>query len=181
MERCSPRSASFPPQPPPKVALLCSAGSAVLLRSPTAPERSRPPFGLWPSRTGLAVEAKTPKSSLGSRACCFSACAGSNDYAGPINPLAFNVVVVLPSSPLHGVGVLDHRLFEAQSPRPLIPLSTLRPTPRDAARKTRGQDGFAVLLSCRALSSPTTCRFIPTLSECAVIHPRDACPAGMKV
>src|SRR5262249_15960231 len=34
---------------------------------------------------------------------------------------------------------------------------------RDVARKTRGQDGFAVLLSCRALSSPTTCRFIPAL------------------
>jgi hypothetical protein len=34
-----------------------------------------------------------------------------------------------------------------------------------AARKTRGQDGFATLLSCRALSSPTTCRFSPALSE----------------
>ena len=93
VERCSPRSASFPPQPPPKVALLCSAGSRVLRRSPTAPERACPPFGLWPSRTGLAVEAKTSRSPLGSRACCFSACAGSNDYAGPSNPLAFNVAV----------------------------------------------------------------------------------------
>ena len=36
-----------------------------------------------------------------------------------------------------------------------------QPAPRDAACKTRGQDGFAILLSCRALSSPTTCRFIP--------------------
>src|ERR1700693_2990244 len=114
MERCSPRSASFPPQPPPKVAPLCSAGSQVLLRSPTAPERTCPPFGLWPSRTVLAVVAKTTRSSLGSRACCFSACAGSNDYAGPINPLAFNVVIVLPSSFRHGVGVLYQRLFEAQ-------------------------------------------------------------------
>src|SRR5713226_9609770 len=77
VERCSPRSAPFPPQPPPKVALLCSAGSSVLRHSPTAPERSCPPFGLWPSRTGLAVEAKTSRSPLGSRACCFSACAGS--------------------------------------------------------------------------------------------------------
>jgi len=150
----------------------CSAGSSVLRRSPTAPERSCPPFGLWPSRTGLAVGAKTSKSPLGSRACCFSACAGSNDYAGPINPLAFNVVVVLPSSHLHRVGTLFQRVFEAQSPRPLIPLSTLRPTPRDAARKTRGQDGFAALLSCRALSSPTTCRFIPTLEVLPVIQDR---------
>jgi len=51
------------------------AAQRTLQRSPTAPERSRPPFGLWPLRTGLA--AKTSKSSLGSRACCFSACAGS--------------------------------------------------------------------------------------------------------
>src|SRR3954452_4103573 len=34
------------------------------------------------------------------------------------------------------VGVLCHGLFEAQSPRPLIPLSTLRPPPRDDARKS---------------------------------------------
>ena len=44
---------AFPPRPPPKVAPLCSAGSSVLRRSPTPPRRSRPPFGLWPSRTGL--------------------------------------------------------------------------------------------------------------------------------
>ncbi len=77
MQRCSPRSAPFPPQPPPKVAPLCSAGSSVLRRSPTSPERSRPHFGLWPLRTGLALLAKTSRRSPGSRACCFSACAGS--------------------------------------------------------------------------------------------------------
>ncbi|MFN0164889.1 MAG: hypothetical protein ACKV22_00540, partial [Bryobacteraceae bacterium] len=36
--------------------------------------------------------------------------------------------------------------------------------PRDDRRKTRGQDG-SLLLSCRALSSPTTCRFIPALGR----------------
>ncbi len=40
-------------------------------------------------------------------------------------------------------------------------LSTLQLPPRDDPRKTRGQNGFAVLLSCRALSSHTTCRFSP--------------------
>src|ERR1700730_1511217 len=40
----------------------------------------------------------------------------------------------------------------------------LQAIPRDIACKTRGQDGFATFLSCRALSSPTTCRFIPALS-----------------
>src|SRR5207249_3380848 len=39
---------------------------------------------------------------------------GFLDYAGPDNPLAINVVAVLPSSTRNGVGVLFHRLFEAQ-------------------------------------------------------------------
>src|SRR6516164_8897530 len=59
------------------------------------------------------------------------------------------------------VGILIHRFFEAQSPDPLIPLSTLQATPRDAACKTRGQDGFATFLSCRALSSPTNMPVYP--------------------
>ncbi len=39
---------------------------------------------------------------------------GFLDYAGPSNPLAICVVAVLPSSTRNGVGVLFHRLFEAQ-------------------------------------------------------------------
>src|SRR5215813_14791197 len=90
---------------------------------------------------------------------------GFFDYAGPINPLAISVGVVLPSSIGTRVGVLFLRIFEAQLPGPPIPLSTLQATPRDTACKTQGQDGFATLLSCRALSSPTTCRFIPAHSD----------------
>jgi hypothetical protein len=41
-----------------------------------------------------------------------------------------------------------------------VPLFTLRPPPHDDARKTRGQDG-SLLLSCAALPSATSCRFIP--------------------
>src|SRR5215471_4465557 len=77
IERCSPQSAPFPPQPPQKVTLRCSVGSWVLRHSPTSPERSCPPFGLWPSRTGLRLSTKASRRSPGSRACCFSACAGS--------------------------------------------------------------------------------------------------------
>src|SRR5262245_62792831 len=85
------------------------------------------------------------------------------DYAGPVGHSRLTRPPVLPSPLRQKVGVLIHRLFEAQSPGPPIPLSTLRATPHGVARKTRGQNGFAVLLSCRALSSPTTCRFIPAL------------------
>jgi hypothetical protein len=42
---------------------------------------------------------------------------GFSDYAGPNNPLAISVVVVLLSSTRNGVGVLYHRLFE-ESCRP---------------------------------------------------------------
>src|SRR5215813_13053711 len=88
---------------------------------------------------------------------------GFLDYAGPAGHSRLTQPTVLPSPLRQKVGILKQRFFEAQSPGPPIPLSTLRAPPRDVARKTRGQDGFAVLLSCRALSSPTTCRFIPAL------------------
>jgi len=39
---------------------------------------------------------------------------GFLDYAGPNKPLAFYVVVVLPSSSRNRVGILFQRLFEAQ-------------------------------------------------------------------
>ena len=155
IERCSPESVPFPPQPPPKVALLCSAGSRVLRHSPTSPERSCPPFGLWPSRTGLDRLTKTRRRSPGSRACCFSACAGSLDYAGPSIPLANLTWLLCCLPPLrNGVGILFHTGFsKLKSPRLPIPLSTLQAAPRGVACKTRGQDGFAALLSCRPLSS----------------------------
>src|SRR5215472_2009316 len=85
------------------------------------------------------------------------------DYAGPADHSRLSRSTVLPSPLRQKVGILKQRFFEARSPGPPIPLSTLRAPPHDVARKTRGQDGFAVLLSCRALSSPTTCRFIPAL------------------
>jgi hypothetical protein len=77
-ERCSPWPAPFSPQAPPKIALLCSSGSSILWRGPTPPERTRPPCGFRPSRTGLLpLRAEALQRSPGSRACCFSACAGS--------------------------------------------------------------------------------------------------------
>src|SRR5712692_9957972 len=58
-----------------------------------------------------------------------------------------NVVAVLPSSPSErSRHPVPNGLFEAEWPRPPIPLSTLQAAPRGVACKTRGQDGFAVLL-----------------------------------
>ena len=52
-----------------------------------------------------------------------------------------------------------------------MPLSTLRLSPRDERRKTRGQDG-SLLLSCRTLSFPTACRFIPALRHYGLANRR---------
>jgi hypothetical protein len=51
---------------------------------------------------------------------------------------------VLPSSYSPWSRHPDPRFYEAQSPGPPMPRSTLRHTPRDVSRKTRGQDGFAI-------------------------------------
>jgi hypothetical protein len=74
--------------------------------------------------------------------------------------------VCVPASvafPLEAHGRRPKCAFRSSIPGPSMPLSTLHPAPRGARRKTRGQDG-SLLLSCRALSSPTTRRFIPTLA-----------------
>lgn len=56
-------------------------------------------------------------------------------------------------------------LDPSNSSSPPIPLSTLRATPRDASRKTKGQDGIAVFFLAGTLSCLTTCRFIPALTD----------------
>src|SRR5271165_3052758 len=58
-------------------------------------------------------------------------------------PLASNAAAVLPSSYSSGSWHPDLAFFESKSPRPPMPRSTLRNTPRDVPRKTRGQDGVA--------------------------------------
>jgi|ERR1700674_1072931 len=97
IERCFPLPAPFPPRPPQLVALPCSAGSQVLRRSPTSPARACPPFGSWPSRTGLAHTTKAHWSSPGSRA-CVSQRARVLRLRRTEQPLASSVAAVLPSS-----------------------------------------------------------------------------------
>ena len=72
----------------------------------TSPARSCPPFGLWPSRTGLDRLTKTYRRSPGSRACCFSACAGFLDYAGPTNHSRLTWLSCCLPPYRNGVGIL---------------------------------------------------------------------------
>jgi len=82
---------------------------------------------------------------------------------GTPDRLAFSPALVWPSPSVHRVGVPIYD-FRSSIPSPPMPLFTLRPAPRDTARKTRGQVG-SLLLSCRTLSFLTTCRFIPALGR----------------
>jgi len=169
-ERCFPPAAPFPPHPPQQLTLPCLDGSQVLRRSPTSPARACPSYGFGPSRTGLRMMPKARWRSPGSRACCFLSVRGFYRLRRTGQPLACNAAAVLPSSTRKRVGILIFRLFEAQSPGPPIPLSTLRVTPHDDTRKTRGQDGFAISFPA-GTCTPTTCRFIPALSVWAVNRP----------
>src|SRR5689334_3570237 len=69
---------------------------------------------------------------------------GFLDYAEPANYSRFNAIRRIAFSVGDGIGDSEGILFEAQSPGPPMPLSTLRRRPRDLPRKTQGQDGFAV-------------------------------------
>ena len=120
-ERCSPPAAPFPPQPPQEVAFPCSAGSRVLRRSPTSPARTCPPCGYMPSRTGLR---KTAEGVLEiSRFSCmlFPQRARALTTTQDQTATRDNAAAVLPSSYSSGSRHPDLRLFEAQSPRPLMP------------------------------------------------------------
>src|ERR1035438_5087340 len=55
----------------------------------------------------------------------------------------------------------ESKVFEAQSASPSMPLSTLRQPPRDGVHARLEARMESLLLSCKALSSSTTCRFIP--------------------
>jgi hypothetical protein len=99
VERCSPWPAPFSPQTPPKIALLCSSDSSIVWRGPTPLERARPPCGFAPSRTGLVpLRAEALQRSPGSRACCFSACAGSPTTQDRLLARDYRETAVLPSS-----------------------------------------------------------------------------------
>src|SRR5271167_958750 len=81
--------------------------------------------------------------SPGSRACCFSACAGSSTTQDRLLARVYRETAVLPSSNQERVGVLVLRFSKLNSPAHRYPLSTLQAASRDATCKTEGQDGVA--------------------------------------
>jgi hypothetical protein len=92
-----PRLCPYLPSLPERLPSLVRLVHRLQRHSPTSTARACPPCGLWPSRTGLDRQTKACWRSLGSRACCFSACAGSQTTQDR-QPLAICAAAVLPSS-----------------------------------------------------------------------------------
>src|SRR5215470_3355116 len=89
---------------------------------------------------------------------------GFFDYAGPINPLAIGVVVVWPSSLPERSRHPDPSVFRSSIARP-TDTSVYASSGTSRCRLQDSRPGWSrCLLSCRALSSPTTCRFTPAHS-----------------
>ena len=79
--------------------------------------RARPPSGFAPSRTGLVpLRAEALQRSPRSRACCFSACAGSKTTQDRLLARDYRETAVLPSSNQERVGVLVLRFSKLNSP-----------------------------------------------------------------
>ena len=96
---------------------------------------------------------------------------GFFDYAGPINPLAINVVVVLPSSLPERSRHPDPSVFRSSIARP-TDTSVYASSATSRCHLQDSRPGWSrCLLSCRALSSPTTCRFTPAHSGWPTIRP----------
>src|SRR3989454_9847879 len=68
---------------------------------------------------------------------------GVSDYVGPLSG-SRSYAVTACCLPLQTTGSATSVCgFRSSTPCPSLPLSMLRTAPRDARRKTRGQDGFA--------------------------------------
>jgi hypothetical protein len=109
-----------------------------------SPERTRPPCGFVTSRTGLLpVRAEALQGSPGYGACCFSACAGSQNTQDRLLALSRNSRRAF----LHQerVGVLLLRFSKLNSPAHRYPYLGFE-RHLTASRKTQRQDGVAVSL-----------------------------------
>src|SRR5579859_279306 len=108
----------------------------------------------------------------------FLSMGGLLDFAGPTvhSRLAWLPFCLPPTR--NEVGILIYGLFAAQSPRPPMPLVyASRNTLRCPLQDSRS-GWIRYLLSCGALASPTTYRFIPALSGLPVIRPQSGPSPG---
>src|SRR6266852_4978219 len=100
----------------------------------------------------------------------FPSVRGFSDYAGPKQPLAISAAAVLPSSYSEWSRHPDLRAFRSSiAPPTSASVYASRNTSRCPQQDSRS-GWIRYFLSCRALASPTTCRFNPAHSESPVIR-----------
>jgi hypothetical protein len=145
------------------------AAQRTIWRSPTPPERACPPYGSSPSRTGLAPSRdEASRRPPGSRACCFSTCAGSQTTQDRSAAGELTRPIVLPSPVNTGSAFLIQRFSKLDSPAHRYPC--LRFDERLAAFPARlGAKMESLLLSRRTLAFPATCRFSPAHTDLRII------------
>ena len=125
----------------------------------TPPARTCPQYGIKPFQTGLSVRQARWRSP-GSRACCFSACAGSQTTQGQL--AARDSATSRVAFPVgETVGVPGSKPFRSSIARPTDALVYASTHTSRCQSQDSGSRWSRSLLSCGALSSPTTCRFIP--------------------
>src|SRR5713101_5194323 len=104
----------------------------------------------------------------------FPSVRGFSDYAGPKQPLAISAAAVLPSSYSEWSRHPDLRAFRSSiAPPTSASVYASRNTSRCPQQDSRS-GWIRYFLSCRALASPTTCRFNPAHSGFPVTRPRSA-------
>lgn len=132
---------------------LCSAASSVLRSDPTPPARTCPQYGIKPFQTGLSVRQARWRSP-GSRACCFSACAGSQTTQGRLAARdSATSRVAFPAR--ETVGVPGPILFRSSIARPTDALVYASTHTSRCQSQDSGSRWSRSLLSCGALSSPS--------------------------
>src|SRR5216683_1926522 len=103
---------------------------------------------------------------------------GFLDYAGPDNHSRITRPPYCLPPTRSGVGILIYGLFAAQLPPPTdASVYASRNTSRCPLQDSRS-GWIRYFLSCRALASPTTCRFIPAHSSLPVIRKEFIVTAG---
>ncbi len=162
--RRSPWAAAFPPPPPPKVSPLCSAASSVLRGSPTPPVRTCPPLWLCAFADRSAITGRR-SGGLPVLVHVVSRRARVFDHAASrFGSRFWRLQRILPSH-LSKQGRHAVRQFSGLN-SPAHRCLYLRFAVRLATHHARLEVRIeSLLLFCRALSSPTTCRFIPAHSH----------------
>src|SRR5450755_167227 len=159
MEKCSPRSAAFPPHSPPTLFRLCSNDSSVLCRSCDSSETCMRAVWPEPSPADLRPDWAAGVSEVSRFSCMkFLGVQWGLRPRQTEQKLALSLLSMLPSAHIYRVGV---RVVCFRGSMATPPILYLRFAGSLAVSAQDSGPSGSLLLSRKALSSSTSCRFIP--------------------